>query len=92
VTVNGVARRSANWSLGGVALRCDDADAVDLRPDMPVSGRLGPATQDGRHEFEGRVVRVDAGRNEVAVEFSKLSPGAIMLFIDEFRDMIGGAA
>ena len=90
--MNGVSRRSANWSLGGVSLHCEGDEGRGLEPDMTVSGSLGPATEDGRYDFEGRVVRVDSGKREVAVEFSKLSPGAIMLFIDEFRDMIGGAA
>lgn len=92
MTVNGVSGRSANWSLGGMALRYDDIAAAGLEADMTVSGNLGPAEQDSRYDFEGRVVRIDSGRNEVAVEFSRLSQSAIMLFIDEFRDMIGGAA
>ncbi len=90
--MNGVSGRSANWSLGGIALRFDDIETAQLAPDMPISGNLGPAAQDSRYDFEGRVVRVDRSRREVAVEFSRLSRGAIMLFIDEFRDMIGGAA
>lgn len=92
VSMNGVNHRSANWSLGGIAVRCQDEEEQDLAPDMAVSGSLGQAARGERYDFEGRVVRVDAGRREVAVEFSKLSSGAIMLFIDEFRDMIGGAA
>jgi hypothetical protein len=92
VVLEGLDGRSANWSLGGVAVRCGEGDAEGFAPDGKVSGSLGQPNAPKRFEFEGRVVRSDGDRKVVAVEFTKLSPGAVMLFIDEFRHMIGGAA
>ena len=92
VSINGRNRRSANWSLGGVAIQMepDETDAYHL--DGKVSGSLGQVERPQRFDFEGRVVRVDGQRHVVAVEFADLSQAAVMMFIDEFRDMIGGAA
>ena len=90
--MNGNNRRSANWSLGGVAIQCEPEETDQFHPDATVSGSLGQAERPHRFDFEGRVVRIDHQRHVVAVEFSNLSQDAVMMFIDEFRDMIGGAA
>ena len=92
VVVDGVKRRTANWSLGGLAVKCEAGDTAGFAADGQVSGELGQADRPDRFTFEGRVVRSDAKRELLAVEFTTLSPGAVMLFINEFRHMIGGTA
>jgi len=90
--MNGRNRRSANWSLGGLAIQVEPDETDEYHPDGRVSGSLGQVERPQRFDFEGRVVRVDHQRHVVAVEFANLSQAAVMMFIDEFRDMIGGAA
>lgn len=92
MVVDGVKRSTANWSLGGLALKCAEGDTSGFVAEGAVSGELGQPDQPDRFAFEGRVVRADHKRDLVAVEFTTLSPGAVMLFIHEFRHMIGGTA
>ena len=92
VSMLGRNRRSANWSLGGLAIQCEANETDEFNPEDVVTGSLGQVERPQRFDFEGRVVRIDHHRHVVAVEFSDLSKDAIMMFIDEFRDMIGGAA
>ncbi len=92
VRLNGREGRSADWSLGGLAVRLSDEQGGTLAPDAEVSGDLGEIDGTERFEFSGRVVRVDPRRDVIALEFSKLSEGAVMMFVRSFRHMISGAA
>ena len=92
VRVNGLEGRSYDWSLGGLAVRLAHDQDTGLAPDSEVSGDLGEVDSSERFEFSGRVVRVDARRDVIALEFSKLSEGAVMMFVRSFRHMISGAA
>ena len=63
-----------------------------LRVRDEVSGLLGPNGDRNHFDFSGRVVRVDKDRNIVAIEFERLSEGAVMMFVNFFRTMMSGAA
>ena len=56
-----------------------------------VSGSLETGPDGTCHDFRGRVVRVEREREIVAIEFSRLSEGAVMTFVDYFRLMMAGA-
>ncbi len=92
VRLDGLEGRSSDWSLGGLAIRLSDEEGAALAADDPVSGDLGEVDGADRFPFSGRVVRVDANRKLIALEFSKLSEGAVMMFVRSFRHMISGAA
>ncbi len=92
VSLNGLEGRSSDWSLGGLAVRFADDQGKALAPDAKVSGDLGEVDGTERFPFSARVVRFDPRRDVVALEFSKLSEGAVMMFVRSFRHMISGAA
>lgn len=92
VAVNGATGKSINWSLGGVAVAEVSGDRAHLAMDATVSGALIHGASDQRFDFEARVARIDDRKDVVALEFSKLSRGAVMMFIQEFRQMIGTSA
>lgn len=89
VAVNGVTGISKDWSLGGVALTGVAGGKTQLATDDMVSGSLTHTDSAKRFDFEARVARIDPRHDLVALEFSKLSRGAVMMFIQEFREMIG---
>ena len=92
VRVDGVSGDTENWSLGGVAVRLPASQCDSMAPEARVSGDIADLNGQGRHSFAGRVVRVEAERDVVAVEFSELSEEAVMMFVRSFRHMISGAA
>ena len=92
IKVNGQAGTTSDWSLGGVAVRLakDTLNGLTVRDE--VSGKLGPPEERRHHPFSGRIVRVDRERDLVAIEFERLSEGAVMMFVNFFRTMMSGAA
>jgi len=92
VYMNGLRGRSKDWSLGGIAICCDDGTSADLAVDSRISGQLAARQSSERYGFSGRVVRVEPNENLVAFEFSSLSQEAVMMFVQSFRHMISGAA
>ena len=92
VRVDGVTGRTQDWSLGGIAVRLPGDRKVSVGPDDTVAGDIGDLDGRGRHSFAGRVVRVAPESNTLAIEFSDLSEGAVMMFVRSFRHMITGAA
>lgn len=92
MAVNGFDGQSRNWSLGGIAVAFPEEAAAEFPVDTEIEGRVGPVDDAARHGFTGRVVRIDDKDNLMALQFADLSQGAVMMFIQEFRQMIGGAA
>lgn len=92
IQLNGLDGMTRDWSLGGVAVSLAKEALAGLRVRDEVSGALGPEGQRSHFDFKGRVVRVDRDRNVVAIEFEKLSEGAVMMFVNFFRTMMSGAA
>ena len=92
IQLNGLDGMTKDWSLGGVAVSLAKETLGGLRVRDRVSGLLGPEGERGHFDFSGRVVRVDKERNIVAIEFEKLSEGAVMMFVNFFRTMMSGAA
>lgn len=92
IQLNGLDGMTRDWSLGGVAVNLAKETLGGLRVRDRVSGALGPDGAPKHFDFSGRVVRVDKERNLVAIEFEKLSEGAVMMFVNFFRTMMSGAA
>lgn len=92
VAVNGFDGHSHNWSLGGIAVAFPEEATAEFPVDSEIEGHVGPIDDAIRHQFTGRVVRVDGKDSLMAMQFADLSQGAVMMFIQEFRQMIGGAA
>lgn len=91
VRLNGAEGQTKDWSLGGLAVQLGDGALSRFDESDQVSGELEVGSQGLRHPFEGRVVRVDEDRDVVALEFSRLSEGAVMTFVGYFRTMMVGA-
>ena len=101
VRLNGLSGSTRDWSLGGIAVRLpDDGLPDDGLPDDGLSGlgeaeevsgelEIGPSGE--RHDFKGRIVRVERDQDLVAIKFSRLSEGAVMTFVNYFRLMMAGA-
>ena len=92
IRAEGFSGRTQDWSLGGVAIRLDEGQADRLDPSGRIRGNILDAGMGGSFDFQGRVVRVDAERNLVAIEFERLSEGALMMFVQFFRVMMSGTA
>ena len=92
IQVNGLDGMTRDWSLGGVAVKIAKEALAGLRVRDEVSGMLGPDGERKQFDFSGRIVRVDKDRNVVAIEFERLSEGAVMMFVNFFRTMMSGAA
>ena len=92
VRVDGLTGETENWSLGGAAIRLPESLRNKVAAESSISGEIADPSGKGRHGFSGRVVRVEPDRDVVAIEFSELSEGAVMMFVRSFRHMISGAA
>ena len=92
IQIDGVDGMTKDWSLGGVAVNFARERLAGLRVRDEVSGVLGPADNRKAYDFNGRIVRVDKDRDIVAIEFERLSEGAVMMFVNFFRTMMSGAA
>ena len=92
VQVNGLPGRTKDWSLGGVAVRLGGDSLPGITELDEISGEISHANDGRRFDFTGRVVRVDHEKDIVAIEFSRLSEGAVMMFVNFFRLMMTGAA
>ena len=92
VRLDGAAGTSKDWSLGGIAVQVPELDNLGLGPDRLVSGDIAYVDGPEHHAFSGRVVRLEAHRNLLAIEFSEISEGAVMMFVRSFRHMVKGAA
>ena len=92
IELNGEPGMTKDWSLGGVAvsLAKEALSGIKLRDE--VSGMLGQEGSPTHHDWSGRIVRIDKERNVVAIEFERLSEGAVMMFVNFFRTMMSGAA
>ena len=92
VRVDGLTGETENWSLGGAAIRLPESLRRKLSPEGSISGDISDPNGESRYSFSGRVVRVESDKDVVAIEFSDLSEGAVMMFVRSFRHMISGAA
>ena len=92
VRLNGLAGKTRDWSLGGLAVQLADGALSRIGSSDTVSGELEMGPSGERHDFEGKVVRVEGDRDLVAIEFSRLSEGAVMTFVGFFRTMMAGAS
>ena len=96
VRLNGLSGSTRDWSLGGIAVRLPDDGLPDdglsgLGEAEEVSGELEIGPSGERHDFKGRIVRVERDQDLVAIKFSRLSEGAVMTFVNYFRLMMAGA-
>ena len=91
VRLNGLSGSTKDWSLGGIAVRLPDDGLSGLGEAEEVSGELEIGPSGERHDFKGRIVRVERDQDLVAIKFSRLSEGAVMTFVNYFRLMMAGA-
>ncbi len=79
IFIDGDSYVTKDWSLGGVLLSHyfrQRAQGEDIE------GNVGVVTVSGRHPFKGVVVRQDATRGELALQFTELSDVAFALLKD----------
>ncbi len=81
---------SKDWSLGGIAVLPDEGEGASFAVDSEVSGQIAASEDSEKFDFSGRVVRVESERGLMALRFSDLSQDTIMMFVQSFRQMIGG--
>ena len=92
IQMTGFSGLTQDWSLGGVSIRLNAGEVANFSNADSISGNIGDAEVGSSFDFQGRVVRVDAERNMVAIKFERLSEGALMMFVQFFRVMMTGAA